>query len=350
MSVISFSSLKGGVGKTSLSMNVAHAFAKRGCQTLVIDLDPAGHASTLLLQNATGTDITKPSCPLVKLFLSAEINHTKSHRGTLVDAATSAGIPLLVEVRENVHLISSGEELRHFLWGRGARLFKTRFRKLIEELRDSFDYIVIDSPPDFNVLTRNTIAVSDMVVVPIDSSAMSIKGLEELVSSADHIQGPCWVVARTLVGKSASRIRKISSERLQSSLTMTEISGEDREESIRIENVPIDDADEFINSLQDNQKESKTFGKKSGGVESEDSPIYLLNSLIYRTEQQNRLSFDGKTSFDNRVTATLASQYLSVAKEIEELLSIVDGSEDTEETDSFFGSPEMQSASLLASS
>ncbi|HQH27456.1 MAG TPA: hypothetical protein PLP17_08680, partial [Oligoflexia bacterium] len=58
-------------------------------------------------------------------------------------------------------------------------------------------------------------------------------------------------------------------------------------------------------------------------VKHDDRPIYLLNSVVYRTEDQNKLTFLGKTAFDLRATAKLAEQYLGVARELEQILSYV---------------------------
>ena len=60
--------------------------------------------------------------------------------------------------------------------------------------------------------------------------------------------------------------------------------------------------------------------KKDKTLKSE-KPIYLLRSLLYRTESQNQLTFTGKTALDSRQTSALAEQYLSVAKEVESLLA-----------------------------
>ena len=73
MGVICFASLKGGVGKTSLSLNTAGAFAKRGCETLLIDLDPSGHSSRYF-QAKSLRKTTPMESPLARLFLSGEID------------------------------------------------------------------------------------------------------------------------------------------------------------------------------------------------------------------------------------------------------------------------------------
>lgn len=326
MAIISFASLKGGVGKTTLSMNVAHAFSKRGCQVLVIDLDPASH-STRLLKRLQHKNQDVEASPLAKLFLSPDLSNSIQNCG-LVEYAAANNIALTVPVRTNVDLIPGGEELRHLLWGRGARVFKDYFQVLIEELSQSYDYIVIDTPPDYNVLTRNAIARASMVIVPVDGSEMSIHCLEDIIGHSSHIKGPVWGVVRTMVSRSASRIQKLSEQRLQQKLDL-----ENHEDELGGA-VDTEDANSFISLV----KECERVGVANSDPDpvGEDSPIYLLNSIVYRTEIQNRLSFAGKTALDNRGTHSLADYYLSVAKEIEELLSFSE-EEPSDDSGSDFG-------------
>ena len=170
MGVIVFASLKGGVGKTSLSINVAHSFSRRGCRTLLIDLDPAGHTSRffksqLVLRrtqsngaqsNANGSMVIES--PLAKLFFEA----ARSENAEVEIPDDS----LLIKARPDLDVLASGEELRHFLWGRGNQLFARYFPKFIKNLKLEYDHVVIDTPPDFNTLTRNSLAAADVVIVP----------------------------------------------------------------------------------------------------------------------------------------------------------------------------------------
>ncbi|MBL7663216.1 ParA family protein [bacterium] len=313
MSVISFTSLKGGVGKTSLSVNVAHAFACRGCRTLLIDCDPAAHATRLFTKHdAARTN----SAALAKLFLNREIltEESDEERLSLFDQLLDLD-GLCENVRPSLDLIVGGSELRHLIWGVGAKAFAKLFPQLIHNLYDEYDQIIIDTPPDFNVITRNAIAAADLAVVPVDASEMAIWSLEELVENARHIQRPRWAIVRTMVNRSASRVRALGAERMTANLNL------DASQELGSSEQDIATKDSFLSLLRSCEKKNKAADpalKKT----IDTRPIYLLHAMIYRTEQQNQLSFLSQTAFDRKQAATLAENYLHVAREIEELITI----------------------------
>lgn len=302
MGVIVFASLKGGVGKTSLSINVAHSFARRRCRTLMIDLDPAGHSSRFFSNVAGG------ECPLARFLFDA----AKDEPETLPLPSDEH----LLQVRPNLDLLASGEELRHFLWGRGNQLFARYFPALIKQLRMEYDHVVIDTPPDFNTLTRNSLAAADLAIVPVDASEMSIFSLEELLSSARHLERPTWGIVRTMVNRKAKRSQTLSAERLQKRLDLQSVPEDTDEE----EEFNVEDPAEFMMMLQ-SWEQTNVKKPVSSPSKPEERPIYLLRSLVHRTEAQNQLTFLKKTSLDGKQTGSLAEEYLSVAKEIESLLA-----------------------------
>ena len=345
MSVVSFASLKGGVGKTSLAVNVAHALAVRGCAVLLVDLDPTSH-TTRFFKRSKRNPLEDAKAGLAQLFFSLldqssprgipglpsrkngnsptsqvsqsvsakvlELRPTSSdgqlrngRQPGLVGSASSSGLSFVHEVRPQLSLLPGGDELRHFLWGKGATSFNAYFRQLLDELEEVFDYIVIDTAPDFQVLTRTAIACSDLVLVPLDSSAMSIDCLEMIVESSAHIKGPMWAIARTMVDKRATRVRRLSQDHLQATVASVDHVSD---KSVR-----------HVEKEQDCE-----------------SPIYLLNSSVHRTEKQNALSFAGQTAFDTKESLILAQEYLAVASEVDDLLSMrEDAEEDFEMNDLF---------------
>lgn len=320
MSVFCFAALKGGVGKTTLSINTAHAFARRGCRTILIDLDPSGHTTAnFKLQSPQVPHTVTASMKIVPTFRgeSALAREFLGSRHGLEDSVGSLTLP----VRTYLDLIPAGPELRHFLWGRGAQVFASSFASLIEELKAEYDHIVIDTAPDFNVLSRNAIALSDMVVVPVDSSEMSINSLEELLLNAQHIKGPIWSIVRTMVTKQARSVHKLTSEALQSRFDLVDCQDESEDDFL---SESIEDPDVFMRLLCERERRNdKPVLKPSRDT----NPVFLLHAVISRTEQQNKLTFSGRTAFDGRSTQKLAEQYTSVAKELEDIIAYTEGEE-----------------------
>lgn len=291
MGVICFSSLKGGVGKTSLSINVAAALAQRGGETLLIDLDPAAHTSRFFSKSRILEE-----APLPRLFLNPDIRTSKS----ILELALAKKINLLKGVRERLVLLPGGAELRHFFWGKGTQSVKDNFAKLISELNMSFDYIVIDTAPDLNILVRNAIASADIAVAPVDGSVMSIDCLNQLMNDVSHIQGPQWAIVRSMFSKKASTLRSMSDQCIRESLDIQDLDFE--ETGI--------DADRLSSETQSSE------------------PIYLLDSIIHRTEEQNKLTYKSQTAFENKVTKKLALEYENLSRELDALLMVVEDKKD----------------------
>ena len=351
MSIITFASLKGGVGKTSVSVNIAAAFAHRGLSTLLIDLDPSCHASRLFKMSCDNENFPKYS-PLAKLFFSKETS--KDFSFLEFYNAPLDEEPFVLKVRENLELIPATRDLKYFVPAHGSRIFAKKFPYLLEEFSTHFDHIIIDTPPDFNILTRAAIASADIVVSPIDPSEMGIRSAEELLESSRHLKAPAWAFLRTMVNSRAKRTHLLSNTRLGANLFVSNPNASQTdsigtgalEYSAQIESSQflsalngwitnsavademklvvkdhtIDVSAKFANpgSKSIQIKENESTASKS--LQEVRRPVYLLDSTTYRTESQNQLSFMGKTSFDLKGTFTLSRQYLSIAKEIEEIL------------------------------
>ena len=132
MSVICVSSLKGGVGKTSLAVNLAAAFAHRGCITLVIDLDPSCHASRLF-RSGDKEGIFPKHSPIAQKFLGKEAESDKTFAELLEEGDDSS---FVIPVRNSLELLPATGELRYFIPAHGARHFIKKFPALISNLRN----------------------------------------------------------------------------------------------------------------------------------------------------------------------------------------------------------------------
>ncbi|MFA5882686.1 MAG: AAA family ATPase [Acidimicrobiia bacterium] len=166
--VVAIANQKGGVGKTTTTVNLGAALAELGFRVLVLDLDPQGNASTglglnprdvegsvydVLLSDATLDDIVEPTS-LKNLFVAP------------------ATIDLAGAEIELVPVMSR----------------ELRLRKAIEGVKDDYDIIMIDCPPSLGLLTVNGLAASDDVIVPIQCEYYALEGLGQLLRNVGLVQ------------------------------------------------------------------------------------------------------------------------------------------------------------------
>ena len=166
--VISVANQKGGVGKTTTSINLSACVAYRGKKVLLIDLDPQGNATT-------GLGIDKKSTE--KSIYDVIINDMDINE------------VIVSTVQENLDICPSSISLA------GAEvelvsLFsrESKLKVAIEDIKDKYDYIFIDCPPALGLLTINALTGSDTVLVPIQCEFFALEGLSQLMDTVQSVQ------------------------------------------------------------------------------------------------------------------------------------------------------------------
>lgn len=169
---IAVANQKGGVGKTTTTINLAAALSELGCKILLIDLDPQGNASTglgILTEDrvATTYDLLLDDMPLEDIIHATE-NPNLSIVPSTVDLSSA-----------DIELISN--EKRSFL------LHDALKQTAIDAYE--FDYILIDCPPSLNLLTVNALVAAQSVLVPLQSEFFALEGLSQLMLTIREVRG-----------------------------------------------------------------------------------------------------------------------------------------------------------------
>jgi chromosome partitioning protein len=162
--VLTVANQKGGVGKTTSTVNLAAALAQHGLRVVVVDLDPQGNAST-----AFNVD-HQAAVPSVYEVLIGE--------AALNDIVVPvAGIPNLWCAPATIDLAGAEIELVSMV----AR--ESRLRRALETVAHSVDYVLIDCPPSLGLLTLNAMVAAGEVLIPIQCEFYALEGLSQLLSN-----------------------------------------------------------------------------------------------------------------------------------------------------------------------
>lgn len=169
--IVSCVNLKGGVGKTTLAVNLAAYFGRKGKRTLLVDLDPQTNATFSCMSVADWEKHAKTNGTVADL-LGARQNTTADGK------QKKASQVILKGVFTNVDLIPSHLDLFTIdLDMAGATSRETRLRKALQEVKDQYDVVVCDCPPNLTIPTQNALAASSHFVVPISADFLSALGI-----------------------------------------------------------------------------------------------------------------------------------------------------------------------------
>ncbi|MFY0681986.1 MAG: ParA family protein [Thalassovita sp.] len=169
--IIAIANQKGGVGKTTTTINLGAALAASGMKVLVVDLDPQGNASTGL-----GIENDEREFTVYELLLE-EIDLNEVIQPTSTDGLSI--IPATVDLSSaDIELISN--EKRSFL------LFDALRQHAMDE--HQFDFVLIDCPPSLNLLTVNAMVASHSVLVPLQSEFFALEGLSQLMLTIREVR------------------------------------------------------------------------------------------------------------------------------------------------------------------
>jgi chromosome partitioning protein len=167
--VIAIANQKGGVGKTTTAINLGACLAVAERPTLLVDADPQANATS-------GLGIERER--LAKTIYEVLLEGTPAEQAVL----RALHFPLLDVLPSNRDLLGAEVALAR----RAAR--ETLLRDALEPIRERYEYIIIDSPPSLGLLTINTLAAADTVLIPIQCEYYALEGLTQLLNTVRLVQ------------------------------------------------------------------------------------------------------------------------------------------------------------------
>jgi chromosome partitioning protein len=165
--VIAVVNQKGGVGKTTTTANLGGALARRGARVLLVDLDPQGN-----LTSAVGVGRRRGEC----LLASALLDRTAA---VPIVRAPDDEAPL--DVSPSTLELAAAEAQLLTKLGRESRL-----RERLDEVRDAYDYILIDTPPSLGTLTVNALVAAHFAVIPTEARFFAVQGVQMIQDTIDE--------------------------------------------------------------------------------------------------------------------------------------------------------------------
>ena len=166
--ILAVANQKGGVGKTTTTINVGACLAELGYRTLVVDLDPQGNAST-------GLGIDNRS-------VETSMYHVIMHEVPLENCIEPSAVKNLFVAPASLDLAGAEIELVP------AFSRENRLRRAVQGVIDDYDYVLIDCPPSLGLLTVNGLSAAEEVLVPIQCEYYALEGLGQLLRNVDLVK------------------------------------------------------------------------------------------------------------------------------------------------------------------
>lgn len=167
--IIAFVNQKGGVGKTTSSINLAASLGLLGKKTLLVDLDPQGNSTT-------GVGVNKGD-------LESSIYELLVDRAEVKKVVAKTKFKNLYLIPASINLAGVDMELMEMARNNPEFIPQLQLKKYLGEIKEVFDYIILDCPPSLGLITTNALAASNSVIIPVQCEFFALEGIMQLLNS-----------------------------------------------------------------------------------------------------------------------------------------------------------------------
>ncbi len=167
--IISLVNQKGGVGKTTTSINLSASLGYLGKRVLLVDLDPQGNTTT-------GVGINKGE-------IDNSILDVLTERCSIKEAIVRTRYDNLYVLPATINLAGLDMELAELSRQNPSLVKNAQLKKALDSVKDVFNYIIIDCPPSLGILTTNALTTSDSVIIPVQCEFFALEGITQLLNS-----------------------------------------------------------------------------------------------------------------------------------------------------------------------
>lgn len=164
--IISIANQKGGVGKTTTAINLSSLIAAAEKKTLLVDIDPQSNSSS-------GLSVNNQSPSVYDVLIN-----TENIKTTIINSF----MPFLDILPSNINLVGAEIEMVDMPGREGI------LRNAFKEIQDDYDFIIIDCPPSLGLLTLNSLAASNSVLIPVQCEYFALEGLGQLLNTINIVK------------------------------------------------------------------------------------------------------------------------------------------------------------------